>query len=257
MSVPKPSRTALKTFHKTKASFAESQLSRDRQAPALADSVFNIEANDSPSFLNDLASIEGVKPTKRVGSVLPSRSEAIEQARPQQAEQQVVDAQKEEAKPKKKKKKKKGSSTFDPKETLNLVMAVGVFVAILAGLSWRFADLRFPIGGLLCVIGFVVYLLGAASLRQLVAEEGAFKALLFRFCPPYQWWYVMTHWSETKDFVAFFASGLIILALGGAVIKTSPIGAKAEVSERAYQKARAGNQIDAAPEFLPGVDQGN
>ena len=77
---------------------------------------------------------------------------------------------------------------------------------------------RFPLGGILCVIGLIVYLLGSAALRQLVAEEGVFKALLYRFCPPYQWWYVLTHWEETRDFFAFFLAGAAIMTIGGGII---------------------------------------
>ena len=64
-----------------------------------------------------------------------------------------------------------------------------------------------PLGGFLCVIGFIVYLLGSSSLRRLVADEGVLKLLLYRFCPPYQWWYIIRHWDETKDFFAFFVAG--------------------------------------------------
>jgi hypothetical protein len=82
-------------------------------------------------------------------------------------------------------------------------------------------QIRFPLGGILCVIGVIVYLLGSAALRQLVAEEGVFKALLYRFCPPYQWWYVLTHWEGTRDFFAFFLAGAAIMTIGGGIIKTS------------------------------------
>jgi hypothetical protein len=97
------------------------------------------------------------------------------------------------------------------------------------------------------VIGFIVYLLGAAALRQVVAEGGLFQVLLFRFFPPYQWWFVATNWAETKDFVAFFGAGLVIMAIGSAVIKTSPTARKAEESERAYQKLGQSGQAEAPP----------
>ena len=106
----------------------------------------------------------------------------------------------------------------------------------------------FPLSGILCVIGVIVYLLGSVALRQLVAEEGDFKALLYRFCPPYQWWYVLTHWEETRDFFAFFLAGAAIMTIGGGIIKTSAEGKRAEASDRAYQKMpvhsliRAGGQ---------------
>jgi hypothetical protein len=211
------------------------------------------DAEGDSSLLDELASIQGVKRPDRPGSVLSSRAELVGKVLDEAAEQEAVETQKtvEKAK-KKKKKKKKGSGYFDPKDTLALVGGVAVVVAVLAFLAWGYPDLRFPLGGLLCVVGFIVYLLGAAALRQLVAEEGAFKLILFRFFPPYQLWFVATNWGETKDFVAFFASGLIIMAIGGAVIKTSPIGKKAEESERAYQKTRQGGQAEVPPALSKG-----
>ena len=86
------------------------------------------------------------------------------------------------------------------------------------------------------MIGFIVYVLGAVSLRQLVAEEGFIKLLLFRFCPPYQWWFVVTRWQDTKDFFAFFLAGAIVMSLGGAIIKTSPLIIKGAAAEQAYKK---------------------
>jgi hypothetical protein len=147
-------------------------------------------------------------------------------------------------KPRKKKKKKKKTGFFDPNETLKLVAGVGVFVAVIAGVAWGFPHFRFPLGGLLCIIGFIVYILGAISLRQLVAEEGMLKLLAYRFFPPYQWWFVLSRWSETKDYFAFFASGLLILSLGGGILKLSPQGQRAERAELAFQKAQGGSRDD-------------
>jgi hypothetical protein len=209
-------------------------------------------AGKTSSLLDDLASIQGVKRPERAESVLPSRAEAMELVRQRVADQEAVEAQKKEEKAKKKRRKKR-SGYFDPKETLSLVGGVVAFVAVLTFLAWGYPDLRFPLGGLLCIIGFIVYLLGAASLKQRVAEEGPLQALLFRFCPPYQWWFVATHWAETKDFVAFFAAGMVILAIGSAVIKTSAIGKKAEASERAYQKLRQGDQTEVPPALPQGI----
>ena len=177
----------------------------------------------------------------------------LEQARQKTIEQEAAAAEEkvEKAKKKKKKKRKQSSGYFDPKDTLILIGGLGAFVGLLALAAWRFPDFRFPLGGLLCIIGFVVYLLGAAALRQLVAEEGAFKALLFRFFPPYQWWFVVSRWSDTRDYFAFFAAGLMILGVGGAVIKLSPVGKDAMESERAYQKAQHGDHSEVPP-VLPG-----
>jgi hypothetical protein len=181
----------------------------------------------------------------------------MEQVRQKVAEQEAVETQQKVEKAKKKKKKRKSSGYFDPKDTLALVGGVGAFVAVLTFLAWGYPGLRFPLGGLLCVLGFIVYLLGAVSIRQLVAEEGPIKALVFRFCPPYQWWFVATHWAETKDFVAFFGAGLVILSIGSAVLKTSEIGKKAEESERAYQKIKQGDRAGVPPAFVPGPADDN
>lgn len=169
--------------------------------------------------------------------------------RQQATEDKAVETQKKAktGTKKKGKRKKKRSSYFDPKETLSLVAGVGAFVAVLAFLAWGYPDLRFPLGGFLCVLGFIVYLLGSALLRQLVAEEGAIKALLFRFCPPYQLWYVARNWAETKDFVAFFVAGFVVMSIGGAVIKSSPVGQKAEASESAYQKMVRDPEVKTPP----------
>jgi hypothetical protein len=247
-AVARPSRPALMTFGAPENATDPPQAARGRAMEA------DGEADDSSSQLYDLESIEEVQSPQRAEPVLPSRSGATAQARQQVAGTEAVETPKnvETAKKKKKKRKKKKSGYFDPKDTLILVGGVGAFVAVLAGLAWAYPGLRFPLGGLLCVIGFIVYLLGAFSLRQLVAEEGAFKALLFRFFPPYQLWFVATHWAETKDFVSLFASGLIILAIGGAVLKTSPISKNAEEAERAYQKARQ----DLQPQVPPALREG-
>lgn len=208
-------------------------------------------SDDSLSLLEDLATLEGGKRSKRAEAVLPSRTEAMEQVRQKVVEQEAAEAVKKEAKAKKKRKKKKGSSYFDPKDTLILAGGVTGFVAVLAFLSWGYPDLRFPVGSFMCVLGFIVYLLGAASIKQVVAEEGFHHVVLFRFFPPYQWYFVATRWQETKDFVAFFAAGLIILGIGGAVLKTSPIGKKAEASEQAYQKLHQGGEEADAPNVMP------
>lgn len=227
-------------------------------SPAAARAKSADDSSDDSSLLSELAAIEGVKRPKRAESVLTSRSEMMDQVRQRAAEQTAAQNEEKEEKPKgtkkKKKKKKKTSSFFDPKETLKLVAGVGVVVIVLAFLGWRFPDMRFPIGGLLCVVGFITYLMGWASIKQLVAEEGDFKALMFRFVVPYQWWFILTRWSDTKDYFAFFMAGMMILGIGGAIIKTSPIGKKAEASDREYQKARRGTVNEAPPPVVKGSD---
>jgi hypothetical protein len=203
---------------------------------------------DGPApMLDELASLDRIKAVKHAGTVLTSRAEMMEHVRQKAAEENFAAHEKTKKTKKKKKKRRKKSGYFDAMETLKLVASVGAFVVVLALVAWGYPDFRFPVGGLLCVVGFIVYLLGITSLRQLVAEEGPFKALLFRFVPPYQWWYVATRWDETKDFVAFFGAGMLILSVGGAVIKTSPIGKKAEAADRAYQKAKQGTSAEISP----------
>jgi hypothetical protein len=229
-----------------------------RDSTTVADGYWEAddEADVAP-MTYQVSEIESKRNLKRAEAVLPSRSETIQQVRQDLAQQEAEETQKKAEKSKKKKKKrKKKTGDFDPKDTLILVGCLGGFVALLAVLGWRFPDFRFPLGGFLCVVGFIVYVLGAVSLRQLVAEEGLIKLMLFRFFPPYQWWFVATRWSETRDFAAFFASGLMILAIGGAIIKMSPTGKKAEESERSYQTARQGSQAEAPPALSEGTEDG-
>jgi hypothetical protein len=210
----------------------------------------------SPSDV-DFAKLREAKRRRRTETVLPSRAELMEQVRQQVEEEEVVETKRKTEKTKKKKPRKQGSGYFDPKETLKLVAGVGVVVSVLALLAWGYPEFRFPLGGLLCVIGFITYLLGSVSIRQVVAEEGILKALVFRFCPPYQWWFVATHWEETKDFVAFFVAGLLIMTIGSGIIKTSSTGKRAEESDRAYQKAVRGRQTTVPSVSLKGLVGGD
>jgi hypothetical protein len=71
-------------------------------------------------------------------------------------------------------------------------------------------------------------------------------------------WFVATHWEDTKDFVAFFAAGLVIMTIGSAVIKTSEIGKKAAESERSYQEIRQGGRVQVPPSLANDkADDGN
>jgi hypothetical protein len=87
-----------------------------------------------------------------------------------EAEQANTETKAEKAK-KNKKRKKKGSSYFDPKETLTLVAGVGAVVGVIAFLAWGYPEFRFPLGGLLSLIGFITYLLGSVSLRKLLKTK--------------------------------------------------------------------------------------
>jgi predicted RNA-binding Zn-ribbon protein involved in translation (DUF1610 family) len=248
----RPSRPALETFWANGGA----------QSPAAAASrpKANGDGDDMSSALHELASIEGIEAPSRAGTALSSRSQMLDQARQQSAAQaaEEEEEEKEKKKKKKKKKKRKKAGASDAKDTLVLVAGVGVVVAVLALVAWKVPDLRFPLGGLLCVVGFVVYLLGWAALRQLVAEEGLFQVLLFRFCPPYQLWFVLRNWVETRDYVAFFAAGLMIMGIGGAVIKTSEVGKRAAAADRAIEKARQGTGAGGPPVAAgaAGADEG-
>jgi hypothetical protein len=211
------------------------------------------DADESDAYslspLEELASSDHVKPNTPVGAVLPSRAEAMQQVRQEVAKQEAETQQAAKTRKKKKRKKKKRAGEFDLKETLILVAGVGALVAVLAVVAWRLPDFRIILGGLLCVLGFIVYVMGLVSLRQLAAEEGAFKALLFRFFPPYQVWFVVSRWADTRDYVAFFIAGLLVLTIGGAVLKTAPMTKEEIASARAFERARGGRtaQIPTPP----------
>jgi hypothetical protein len=221
------------------------------------------EDEGSSSFIDKLAARERTKRPKGE-SVLPSRAALLEQVRLKAAEDaaaeqaaaaeagRAAEADDDTPRKKKKKRKKKRGAYFDPKDTLILIGGVAAFVGLLTMFALAYPDFRFPLGLVLCAVGFVVYLMGAASLRQLAAEEGTLKLILYRVFPPYQWWFVITRWSDTKDFAIFFASGLTILAIGSAVLKTSPVGKKTAESERALKKAQH-EEENIPPSVLPNV----
>ena len=170
-SVLARSKPMLKTFGAPDPVMAPPRSTRDQSARAEVRSAPAIEVGDPTSLLDEIASIEGMKRPRRAESILPSRSEMMEQVREKVAEQEAVETEKKVEKARKKKKRKKHSGYFDPKETLTLVAGVAAVVGMLTFLAWGYPDFRFPLGGLLVVIGFIVYLLGGAALRQLVAEE--------------------------------------------------------------------------------------
>jgi hypothetical protein len=250
-SVAQPSRRVGDVYPESDAGEAPARPARRGSAPAQQAETADGSAIQPSPPLNELGWIKPSKRRRRAEQVLSSRADLMEQVRQKAAEEEAVASQANVEKVKKRKKKRKSSGYFDPKETLTLVAGVGAVVAVLAFLAWGYPVIRFPLGGVLCVIGFIVYLLGWTSLRQLVAEEGILKALMFRFCPPYQWWFVMTHWDETRDYFAFFLAGAAIMAVGGGIIKTSEEGKRAEASDRAYQQMQKTRQ-PAVP--LPTLD---
>jgi transposase-like protein len=192
-----------------------------------------------PLLSNDqLEAIGGLTRREQAAVVLTSRGEMMEQVLQETARQDAAEITKNAEKAKKaKRKQRKKTSFFDLQETLTMLVGVGVVVAVLGFLAWRFPEFRFPLAGLLVVIGAVLYLLGAVSLRRVADNESFLKSMAFRFCPPYQLWYVLTHWGDTQDFFAFFVSGLMIVAIGLGVFRTSPTFKTAEDSEREYQVA--------------------
>jgi hypothetical protein len=234
-------------------------------APAAGATVWAVEDKtkiESSSVREQLEAVGGLKRRERTSVVLPSRAETIEQVRQEAAEEEVAETKINAEKAKKpKKRKRKKTGFFDLRETLTLVGGVSVVVGVLALLAWYFPDFRYPLGGLLAVIGFVLYLLGAMSLRQLAAKEGFFKSMAYRFFPPYQLWYVVTRWADTQDYFAFFASGLIIVAIGVAIVTTSPSAKKAEQSERAYQSVVdefvRGKGFNPPPPVMKKMDNSN
>lgn len=196
---------------------------------------------------------QGVTGRTRSHAVPPSESEARGQVHQKVPGREAVESTKSEVRGENEQKDARNTGYFDPRETLTVAGGITAFVAVLAFLSWCYPDLRFLIGTFLCILGFIVYLLGAASLKQVVTEEGFHHVVLFQYFPPYQWYLVATRWSETKDFVAFFATGLIILGIGVTVLKTSPIGKKGEDSERAEPRVQQGSQLVPPPAFSGGV----
>jgi DNA-directed RNA polymerase subunit RPC12/RpoP len=166
------SRPALKTFIEPIDLPAQTANSKAHTPSVPSNESARGPTTDPSSVIDDLAAIEGVAAPQRSGAVLLSREQMFELARQKAAEREAAQSEKEPDKPQKKKKRKKKSGYFDPKDTLTLVAGVGAFVGVVAFLAWAYPDLRFPLGGFLCVVGFIVYLMGAVSLRQRVAEEG-------------------------------------------------------------------------------------
>jgi hypothetical protein len=226
-------------------------ISRPSYAPAVAkEAAFEVvdddrvEQDQSMSLREQLASAGALRRREKPAVVLPTRAETLEKARQDAADQAAAVAQDgvaaEESSDKTKrgkKKKRKRKSDFDVQETLTLMGGVGVVVAGLGLVAYYFPDFRYFLGGLVAVIGFILYILGGRSLRELAAMEGFVKLQLYRFFPPYQLWFVLTHWNEARDFFAFFVAGGIVMAIGGAVISTSPTFKKAAENEREYRKA--------------------
>jgi hypothetical protein len=210
-------------------------------APPTTAPVWSAPANIpsvAPTLREKIESIGGLDHRQPTAVVLPSRAETMEQVRQEVAEQDAVATKKQAEKAKRaKKKKRKKAGFFDPQETMALIGGVSVVVGLLALLAYYLPDFHYPLGGLLALIGFVFYLLGAMSIRRIAESESdsMLKVLAYRFFPPYQLWFVVTHWEVTRDFFAFIASGILIMGIGGAVVMTSPTAKRASRNERAFQ----------------------
>jgi len=208
-------------------------------APQVAVSAFPDHREDHPVLLGDqLASFGGLEPRRSAAVELPSRAETIEQARQEAAEREVAATKVKAEKAKRAKKtKRKKTGDLDLQETLTLIGGVSVVVGVLGFLAWSFPDFQYFLGGLVAVMGLILYLLGARALNELAGHEGFFQLMAYRFFPPYQLWFVLTHWAAARDYFAFFVSGLVVMIIGGAVIMTSPASKRAAESDREYQKA--------------------
>ncbi len=210
-------------------------------APSTTDAVPAAEARseiDPWRSQDQLEAIADFTRSEHAAVVLPSRGEMVEPALQEVAKQEAAEvAQVAEKAKKAKKKRRKKSGLSDLKETLTMLGGVGVVVAVLGFVAWRFPESRFPLAGLLVVIGAVLYLLGAMSLSRVAEHESFLKSMAFRFFPPYQWWYVVMHWEDTRDFMAFIVSGVIILGIGLGVYRTSNTFLEAEKANRDYQIA--------------------
>jgi serine/threonine protein kinase len=110
-------------------------------------------------------------------------------------------------------------------------------VGALLFLAWNYPEFRYPLGGLLAVIGVVLCTLGAMSQAPLAWRQGLLKSMAYRFFSLDQLAYVQTRRAEAWDYFAFFASGLMIVAISVAIVTTAPRARMAEQSERAYQRA--------------------
>ena len=126
----------------------------------------------------------GVRPVVAIRDARAARLQAAQEAEEAAETQRTTATASDKRKGKKKgKRKKKYSSFFDPKETLKLVAGVGALVAVLAFLAWGYPELRFPLGGFFCVIGFIVYAL-APSRCTARRRRGHHQGAHVPFLPP-------------------------------------------------------------------------
>ncbi|MFO0954701.1 MAG: hypothetical protein U0835_26760 [Isosphaeraceae bacterium] len=179
-----------------------------------------------------------------VESVLPSRSEAMAELSAQAAAAEAEAAKKA----KKKKKKKRSTGGLEMNEVWTLLGAACVGLVLVAGLTYAVPGARFPVGGLLCVVGFVVYLLGVYGFSKVASEEGAIYSLMCRFVPLYKWYYLVTRWDEMKGHFSFYAVGLMMLLPGILLVQLAGVKDQAGAPSTAALLFGMSDPGDEAPD---------
>lgn len=159
-----------------------------------------------------------------VESVLPSRTEAMAEVEKAQAEKAEIEEERrlKLEKKKKSKEKKRSSGGLEPREVVNILAVALVVASVLGGLAYSTPDFRFPIGGLLCAVGALVYVLGTYGFSQVAREEGAVYSLCCKFVPWYKWYYLYSRWDMMKNHFTFYVVGFMLLAPGMMIVKASP-----------------------------------
>lgn len=82
--------------------------------------------------------------------------------------------------------KKRLSGSFEVADLVNVMVFSLSATVILGFFAWAYPGLRFPIGGLLCVMGFIVYLIGTYGFSQIAREESMHHYFACRFVPLYK-----------------------------------------------------------------------
>ena len=234
--------------------------SRADVRPASAPSIdaYDLGGDPAPSGLPVdapvLAAAGGRGRSRRGGeeaveSVLPSRSEAMAELEKNLAEKAKVEEEKKAKRAKKARKaKKRASAGLEPKEVAQLIGGGVALVALLGGLAYAAPNFRLPIGGVLCVIGGLVYFLGTLGFAHVAREEGAIYSLCCKFVPLYKWYYLVTRWEEMRGHFALYAVGLVLLGPGVWIVKESPYYKRIDAIEKAGMMADDPDEAeDAAP----------
>ena len=85
-------------------------------------------------------------------------------------------------------------------------------------------DLRFPqsmgvVALLMVIVGGVIWVFGAWSIREMVLEEGLVTLILFMIFPFYQLYYLASRWREAMWPVILQFVGLGLVGVGIELIK--------------------------------------